>query len=121
MFCLQLLSGLLGSAVLILAGHPGFAPALFYGIALMMLNALWLMRRLERTKGLDAEAGQRSLYLGAAVRFVALLAGLLLAHLLGLHLLAVAAGMLLAQTVVFVCALLGYRKDYKAGKGDGVG
>lgn len=121
MYRLQLLLGSLGFIAFVLAGRPGFGFALLYGVALMVLNALWLAQRLEKTKGLDAGAGQRSLYLGAAIRFVALLAGLMLAHLLGLHLLVVAGGMLLAQAVVFICALLGFRKDYKAGKGDGVG
>ena len=121
MFRLQLLLGVVGFAALILAGRSDFAFGLVYGVALMMLNAWWLARRLAKTEGLDARAGQRSLYLGAAMRFVALLAALLLAHLLGLHLLAVAGGMLLAQAVVFICALLGFRKDYKAEKGDGVG
>ena len=121
MFRLQLLLGAVGFIVLTLIGRMDYAQALLYGVALMMVNGWWLARRLELTRGLDAKAGQSSLYLGAAMRFVALLAALMLGHLLGLHLLGVAAGMLLAQAVVFICALLGFRKDYKAEKGDGVG
>ena len=116
-----MLLGVVGFAVFILVGRSDLALALLYGVTLMMVNGWWLARRLEKTKGLDARAGQRSLYLGAAMRFVALLAALMVGHLLGLHLLGVAAGMLLAQAVVFICALLGFRKDYKAEKGDGVG
>lgn len=121
MFRLQASAGLIGFAVLTLAGHIDHAFALLYGVFLMLGNAVWLAQRLEKTKGLDAESGQRSLYLGAAIRFVALLVGLLLAQFLHLHLLIVAGGMFLAQAVVFVCALFGFMKDSKENKGDGFG
>ena len=98
-----------------------FAFALLYGVVLMVANAVWLAHRLEKTASLDVGAGQRSLYQGAAIRFVALLAGLFLAQFLNLHLLIVAGGMFLAQAVVFLCALFGFMKDHKENKGDGIG
>jgi len=111
----QLVAGALGFAVLMLIGQADFAFALLYGLMLMVVNAWWLARRLEKTRGLGVEASQRSLFAGASLRFVALLAGLLLAHLIGLHLLAVASGMFIAQAVVFVTAALEFKK------GEGLG
>ena len=121
MFRLQLFVGFFGFAGLVLAGQIEYAFALLYGVALMIGNAAWLAHRLEKTVSLDAGASQRSLYQGAAIRFVALLAGLFLAQFLNLHLLYVAGGMFLAQAVVFVCALFGFMKDHKENKGDGFG
>ena len=121
MIRLQLIIGFLSSAGLVLAGLSEFAYALLYGVVLMVINAVWLARRLEKTAGLDAGASQRSLYQGAVLRFAALLAGLFLAQFLNLHLLIVAGGMFLAQAVVFVCALFGFMKDQKETKGDGFG
>ncbi len=119
MLRLQVLVGLLGFAGLAVTSRIEFALALLYGVVLMVVNAAWLAQRLRQTESLDVGAGQRSLLQGAATRFVALLAGLLLAQLLGLHLLIVAGGMFLAQTVVFLCALLGFMKDHKENKGEG--
>jgi len=121
MIRLQLIIGLLGFAGLVLAGLSEFGCALLYGVVLMAANAVWLAHRLEKTKSLDAGAAQRFLYLGAAIRFAALLAGLILAYVLNLHLLLVAGGMFLAQAVIFACALLGFMKDQKENKGDGIG
>jgi len=64
-----------------------------------------------KTNGLSVEAGQRSLYAGAAIRFVSLIVGLLLAYAMGLHLLLVAAGMFVAQTVIFISALVGFKRE----------
>ena len=75
MFRLQLLVGSLGFIGLVLAGQIEFAFALLYGVALMVANAVWLAHRLEKTESLDVEGSQRSLYQGAVIRFVALLAG----------------------------------------------
>ena len=50
------------------------------------------------------ENGRRLLYTGAVFRFVGVLVALLLAYGLGLHLLAVAGGMLLAQIALFAYA-----------------
>lgn len=121
MFRLQLFAGFFGFTGLVLAGQVEYAFALLYGVVLMIGNAIWLAHRLEKTESLDAEGSQRSLYQGAALRFVALLAGLFLAQFLNLHLLFVAGGMFLAQTVVFLCALFGFMKDHKENKGDGFG
>jgi hypothetical protein len=118
---LQLLAGVFGFFCLALAGRIEFAFALLYGVALMLANAAWLAHRLEKSASLDAAAGLRSLYMGAAVRFLALLAGLLLAYGLNLHLLVVASGMFLAQAIVFACAMTGFMKDQKENKGDGLG
>jgi hypothetical protein len=121
MFRLQLVVGFFGFAGLVLAGRIEFAFALLYGVVLMVVNAAWLAHRFRKTASLDVGASQRSLYQGAAIRFVALLAGLLLAQFLHLHLLIVAGGMFLAQAVVFACALSGFMKDQKENKGDGFG
>jgi len=99
-------------------GQMVYAVSLFYGVAVMAGNAWWLARRLDGTNGLDVYAGQRSLYAGAALRFIALIAVLLLAHLIGLHLLAVAAGMFVAQAVVFISAMKEFKRE---GKGEGLG
>jgi len=121
MFRVQLVVGFFGFTCLALAGRMEFAFALLYGVVLMVANAVWLAHRLRKTESLDVGASQRSLYQGAAMRFVALLAGLFLAQFLNLHLLIVAGGMFLAQAVVFACALLGFMKDQKEDKGDGFG
>ncbi|MFQ5518732.1 MAG: ATP synthase subunit I [Mariprofundus sp.] len=117
-FRLQMIVATLVSVGLVLFAKSGFVPSLLFGVLLMAGNAWWLARRLEKTQGLGVEAAQRSLYAGAALRFVALIAALLLAFLVGLHLLVVAAGMFLAQMIVFSSALIEFKKDYK---GDGFG
>ncbi len=121
MIRLQLIIGSIGFVGLVLVGRIEFAFALLYGVVLMVVNAAWLARRLEKTAGLDVQASQRSLYQGAALRFVALLAGLFIAQLLNLHLLIIAGGMFLAQAVIFICALLGFMKEQKENTGDGIG
>lgn len=112
---LQVVVGILGFAGLLLFGQAGSALSLLYGVAMMVVNSIWLARRLDKTRGLDADAGKRSLYAGAVLRFAAMIAGLVLAYFAGLHLLVVAAGVFLAQAVVFVSALAGIRKEYKGG------
>ena len=112
---LQILVGALGFTGLMLYDQPNAALSLLYGVAMMIVNALWLSRRLDKTRGMDADSGKRSLYIGAVLRFMALIAGLMLAHLAGLHLLVVAAGVFIAQAVVFVSAIVGFRKEYKGG------
>jgi hypothetical protein len=119
---LQLLLGALGFAGLALADRVEFAFALLYGVVLMVVNVAWLARRLAKTESLDAGAvSQRSLYQGTAIRFMALLAALLLAFFLNLHLLIVAGGIFLAQAVFFVCALFGFMKNKKENEGGGFG
>ena len=116
MIRLQVVVGVLGSIGLALFGLIDFALSFSYGIAMMVANAVWLARRLDKTRGMDSSSGTRSLYAGAVLRFVALIVGLMLAHLAGLHLLLVAAGMFIAQAVVFVSAIVGFRKEYKGGE-----
>jgi len=108
---MQLITGMMGCVLLFGLGYGIYAVSFAYGVMLMSVNAWWLARRLGQTEGLDAEAGQRSLLAGAAFRFVALIAGLLLGQLLGLHLMLVAAGIFVAQVLVYVFALIELKKE----------
>ncbi|MDQ6969127.1 MAG: ATP synthase subunit I [Mariprofundus sp.] len=108
---LQLMTGMIGGVLLLLLGHSGFAIAFAYGVLLMSINAWWLARRLESTSDMNAEAGQRSIFAGAVLRFVALIAGLLLGQLMGLHLMLVAAGIFVAQVLVYMFALFELKKE----------
>jgi len=87
--------------------------AILFGVLLMIVNAAWLNCRMMAADGLDVEAGQRTLYSGAVLRFGGLLLGLLAAGLMGLHLLFVALGMFVAQAVMFFTALRGFAKNRK--------
>jgi len=107
----QLLIGAFGFIALVSFSQILYGISFFFGVLVMTINGWWLAKRFEKTAGLSAESSQRSLYAGAAVRFLALLAGLMLAHLIGFHLLLVAAGMFVAQTVVFVSALVMFGKN----------
>jgi len=69
-----------------------------------MLNSFFLATRCQRAGEADKANGQRLLYTGAVLRFLGVLAALFLAYGLGLHLLAVAGGMLLAQIALFAYA-----------------
>ncbi|HKI62488.1 MAG TPA: ATP synthase subunit I [Mariprofundaceae bacterium] len=91
--------------------HLEIGLAVLFGVVLMVVNAAWLNRRMMATEGLDVEAGQRNLYSGAALRFGGLLLGLLVAGVMGLHLLYVALGMFVAQAVIFFTALRGFGKE----------
>ncbi|ATX82656.1 ATP synthase I chain [Mariprofundus ferrinatatus] len=114
----QLLVGLLGFVVLALFGQIEGALSLAFGVAVMVVNAIWLARRLDRTQGMDIDSGKRSIYTGAVLRFVAMIAALSIAYLAGLHLLFVAAGIFAAQAVVFISAIVSFRKEQK---GEGLG
>jgi len=81
---------------------PGLSVA--YGVMLSLLNGLWLTKRLDRAQAMDSPGGQHSLYAGAAILFIGFLVALIMAIVLGLHLLAVAGGLLLAQIAMFVYA-----------------
>jgi len=111
MLRLQIITGVLGFLALAAFVQTIYALSLLCGVLLMAVNGWWLAKRLEQTNGLSIEAGQRSLYAGAVIRFVSLLAGLVLAHVVGLHLLLVAAGMFIAQTVVFISAMVGFNRE----------
>ncbi len=108
---LQIVVGVVGALALVVFGYFLFAASFFCGVVMMAVNGWWLAARLEKTNGLSVEAGQRSLYAGAAIRFVSLIVGLLLAYAMGLHLLLVAAGMFVAQTVIFISALVGFKRE----------
>lgn len=97
----QVIFGLVAAVGVSIWLGPWLGLAVLYGAVFTALNSLWLARRVERAAALDPVTGQRVLYLGAVLRFVALLGILILAHLLGLHLLAVAGGLLVAQLAVF--------------------
>jgi len=79
--------------------------AVFFGVVLMLANAIYLGRCVTALSGLDAESEQRSLYKGAAIRFAGLVAGLILAGFLGLNLLFVGLGIFVAQAVLYFSAL----------------
>lgn len=93
-----------GTLVAVMIGlwfGPVVGLSVIYGVLFSLLNGVWLARRIERAGNMDHVSGQRVLYLGAAMRFLALLAVLVLAYELGLHLLAVAGGLLVAQLALF--------------------
>ncbi|MDQ7000740.1 MAG: ATP synthase subunit I [Mariprofundus sp.] len=106
----QLMFGAFGFFALVSFSQMLYGVSFFIGVLMMTVNGWWLAKRFEKTTGLSVESSQRSLYAGAAVRFLALIAGLVLAHLIGLHLLLVAVGMFVAQAVVFVSALFMFGK-----------
>ncbi|GAV20848.1 ATP synthase I chain [Mariprofundus micogutta] len=117
-FRIQIIAGAFGLACLVLTGQSEHFLSMLYGLILMIGNAWWLASRLEGTRDLSVEAGQRSLYAGAALRFVALIAALLVSQVFGLHLLVVALGMFVAQAAVFVAAMMKFKKE---SKGEGLG
>ena len=108
---LQLVVGVVGALALDVFGYFLFAASFFYGVVMMAINGWWLAIRLKKTNGLDVEAGQRSLYTGAAIRFVSLMVGLILAYAMGLHLLLVATGMFVAQMSMFISALVSFKRE----------
>ncbi len=112
---IQLLVGAFGASGLVLFNQIEAAASLAYGVVMMVVNAVWLAKRLDRTQGMGAQAGKQSIYAGVALRFLALITALIMAYLAGLHLLMVAAGMFLAQAVIFISALVDVRKEYKGG------
>jgi len=107
----QMVVGAFGFIALVSFSQVLYAISFFFGVLMMTVNGWWLAKRFEKTTGLSVESSQRSLYAGAAVRFLALIAGLMLAHLIGLHLLLVAAGMFVAQALVFLSALVLFGKN----------
>ncbi|MDQ6997785.1 MAG: ATP synthase subunit I [Mariprofundus sp.] len=108
---MQVIAGILGCLILLVLGYAAFATAFIYGVLLMIVNAWLLAHRLNQASELSVEAIQRSIYAGAAMRFVILIAGLLLGHLFALHLMVIAAGMFVAQVLVYMIALIDLRKE----------
>jgi len=83
-----------------------------FGVLVTMLSSVLLGRRIGAAAAAQPEDGQRMLYAGAVLRFVVVLLALMLALWLGLHLLAVAAGMVFAQGAMFVYAAKRMREEY---------
>jgi len=81
---------------------PGLSAA--YGVLLSLLNGLWLLSRIKQANAMDYASCQRSLYTGAVIRFMVFLLALVVAGVIGLHLLAVAAGLMVAQAGMFAYA-----------------
>jgi len=75
-----------------------------FGVLIIMLSTMLLGRRIFEAAATDTESGQRMLYAGAVMRFMFVLTALIVAYSLGLHLFAVAVGMVLAQAAMFFCA-----------------
>ena len=82
----------------------GFATGLafLYGALLMLANGLWLARKVKRAADAGGMAGRRALYQSAAVRFLSLIVMLMVAYGLALSLPVVAAGMFVAQLMLFM-------------------
>jgi len=108
----QVVAGLVGSVAVAAGFGAMLALSLAYGVLLAILSGFFLANRVGHAGKVDQVSGQRLLYTGAALRFVGVLAALLLAYKLGLHLLAVAGGMLLAQVALFIYAAQSARKGY---------
>jgi len=100
----QAVAGLAGSVAAGVWLGGLLALSVAYGVLLMVLNNFFLAGRIGLAGEADKVDGQRLLYSGAVSRFLGMLAALLLAYGLGLHLLAVAGGMLLAQIALFTYA-----------------
>lgn len=109
LLALQLVLLLAAAAIFGLLGVIERFPAFAYGLLLMAANAMVLVRVVSRASRQESRAGQRMLYGMAAARFLVVLALLAIAYELGLHLLYVAAGMLIAQVAVYIT---GFRAAY---------
>ncbi|MDX8410901.1 MAG: ATP synthase subunit I [Mariprofundaceae bacterium] len=97
----QIICGLVvaGFVVFFVSWHV--ALAVLYGVGMGLVNGYLMARRIEKASGMEMMSGQRVVYAGAVLRFVGVLLALGAAHLLGLHLLAVAGGYLVAQVASF--------------------
>lgn len=82
-----------------------------FGVLVMLAGGVYLRWRIEQASGLDVEQGRRLLYAAAVQRFAGILILLVLAYAIGLHLLAVAAGIFVAQLMVFVFGLRQAMRD----------
>jgi len=60
MIRLQALVGFIGFVGLIAIDQTDSALSLLYGVAMMVVNSLWLARRLDKTRGMDADSSKRS-------------------------------------------------------------
>ncbi|OIO70922.1 MAG: hypothetical protein AUJ58_01465 [Zetaproteobacteria bacterium CG1_02_55_237] len=109
----QLGAGLFGMLAAVLCYDTKVALGLGFGVVIVMLSTMLLGRRIHDAAAADVESGQRMLYAGAVMRFVFVLAALVMAYSLGLHLLAVAVGMVLSQAAMFFFAASGLRAQFK--------
>jgi len=100
----QAIAGLAGSIAVVIWLDTVLMLSLAYGVLLTMFSGFFLACHVQRAGNADKANGQRLLYTGAALRFLGVLAALLLSYRLGLHLLVVAGGMLLAQIALFTYA-----------------
>jgi len=107
----QATAGLLGMLAALLRYDVKVVLGVGFGVLVVMLSTLMLGRRIHSAADSDPQSGQRMLYTGAVARFVFVLAALGLAFALGLHLLAVAGGMALAQATMFVFAATRFRNQ----------
>ena len=92
---------IIGALVFWLLGMGDRIVAFGYGLVLMSINAAVLAWMVARAAFSQQQAGRKLMHGGAAVRFVALLLLLMLANALGLHLMFVALGMLIAQFALY--------------------
>jgi len=104
---MQAVAACLGGLIAGLVAGKGAALALIYGAGLMAINGLWLYRGIERATR-EVDSGQHLLYRSAVFRFLFLLLALGLAYAAGLFLPWVAAGMLVAQAMVYGYGLTGF-------------
>ena len=109
----QLGAGLFAMLAAVLFYDVKVALGVGFGVMIVMLSTILLGRRIHSAAATDPESGQRMLYAGAVMRFVLVLTALVMAYGLGLHLLAVAVGMVLAQVAMFVFAASGLRVQFK--------
>jgi len=66
------------------------------GVSFVLLNQLFMLHQIDQMDTLDIQAGQTQVMLGAAKRFLCLIIFLSIGYYVGLHLLAVAAGLAVA-------------------------
>jgi len=109
----QLGAGLVGMLATALRYDLMVVLGVGFGVLIVMLSTMLLGRRIHDAVAADTESGQHMLYAGAVMRFVFVLAALIVAYSLGLHLFAVAVGMMLAQAAMFFFAAGGLRAQFK--------
>jgi len=107
----QISAGVILMAVLALAGEYVLAASCLFGALLMAAGSWELARRLKASEALDADGVQASLYKGAVLRFMLILAGLATGFLLGLSLPAIAGGMFAAQVLFYIASLRRYSSE----------
>lgn len=98
----QFVAAMLGFSVLTVVWGFTAGLAFLYGALLMLINGLWLARKVKQAVDTSEAAGRRMLYQSAVVRFLALIVMLMVAYGIALSLPAVAAGMFVAQLMLFI-------------------